>query len=59
MMKIEYALYAIGTVALAIAVIWFTWEYILALSANSKLVLLILLTTIFLSLGYQFKREGR
>ena len=46
-MKIGYIFYAIGTIFLIAAILYFTWEYILNLSRLLKAVIIFLLSVMF------------
>jgi len=46
-MKIGYIFYAIGTVFLIAAILYFTWEYILNLARFMKAIIIFLLAIMF------------
>ena len=56
-MKIENLFYTLGIIFAIIAVIYFTWEYIMNLSNLAKLIIMIALFIMFFFIGKELERR--
>ena len=57
-MNIQNLFYALGTLFILIAVLYFTWAYLVNLSEEVKVVILFCLVVIFFSVGRFLQERG-
>jgi hypothetical protein len=50
-MEIQNIFYALGTLFIVIAIVYFAWEYLLVLSKEAKTVILFCLVVVFFAVG--------
>jgi len=55
-MKIESIFYVLGVLFATIAIVYFTWDYIITLATISKIIVMIALFVMFFFIGRELER---